>query len=75
MERWDDAGRCYGYTLVFGEAPITDYHSTLCVIADAKGSAVKRSVRYTAKPGVSAATDKKFLDDFYTGGGKVLAGP
>lgn len=75
MERWDDAGRCYGYTLVFGEAPITDYHSTLCVIADAKGSAVKRSVRYTAKPGVSAATDKKFLDDVYTGGGKVLAGP
>lgn len=74
LERWDEAGRCYGYTLVYGEAPITDYHSTLCVIAEAKGSALKWSGRYTIKPGVSAATAKKFLDDVYTGGAKVLTG-
>lgn len=74
LERWDDAGRCYGHTLVFGEAPITNYRSTLCVLADAKGSAVKWSVRYTAKPGVSAAIAKKFLDDVETGGAKCWPG-
>ena len=72
LERWDEAGRCYGYTLVYGEAPIADYHSTLCVIADSKGSALKWSGRYAIKPGVTAAAAKKFLDDVYTGGAKVL---
>jgi hypothetical protein len=74
LEGWDDAKRCYSYTLVYGEAPIANYHSTICVVPTADGSAIRWSGRYTTKPGVSAATARKFLLNVYRPRAAALVG-
>jgi hypothetical protein len=74
LENWDDAKRCYSYTLVYGEAPISDYHSTICVVATADGAAIRWVGRYKIKPKVTAAAARKFLQDVYQTGANALIG-
>jgi hypothetical protein len=41
LENWDDANRSYKYTILSGPLPVANYHSTISVTGDAKGSALK----------------------------------
>jgi hypothetical protein len=73
LEKWDDARRRYSYTIVSGPLPVANYHSTISVIRNAKGSALKWTGRYKAK-GVSNADAKKVIDGIYEAGAKSLTG-
>lgn len=73
LEKWDDANRSYSYTIVSGPLPVANYHSTLGVSADPKGSALKWMGTYDAK-GAPDADVKKTIDGIYEAGVKALTG-
>jgi len=71
LENWDDANRSYTYTILSGPLPVANYHSTISVADDPKGSALKWMGTYDAK-GASDADAKKTMDGVYEAGAKVL---
>jgi hypothetical protein len=73
LESWDDANRSYTYTILSGPLPVTNYHSTVSVANDPKGSALKWMGTYDAK-GASDADAKKTMDGVYEAGAKALTG-
>jgi hypothetical protein len=73
LENWDDANRSYTYTILSGPLPVANYHSTISVADDPKGSALKWMGTYDAK-GASDADAKKTMDGVYEAGAKVLTG-
>jgi Polyketide cyclase / dehydrase and lipid transport len=73
LESWDDANRSYKYTILSGPLPVANYHSTISVIGDPKGSTLKWMGTYDAK-GAPDADAKKTIDGVYEAGAKVLTG-
>jgi hypothetical protein len=73
LENWDDAKHSYSYTILSGPLPVANYHSTISVTADPKGSALKWMGTFDAK-GVPDADAKKTFDGIYETGVKVLTG-
>jgi Polyketide cyclase / dehydrase and lipid transport len=73
LEKWDDANRSYTYTILSGPLPVANYHSTISVAGDPKGSALKWIGEYDAH-GASDADAKKAIDGVYEAGAKVLTG-
>lgn len=73
LENWDDANRSYTYTILSGPLPVANYHSTISVADDPKGSALKWMGTYDAK-GASDADAKRTMDGVYEAGAKVLTG-
>jgi hypothetical protein len=73
LENRDDANRAYTYTIVSGPLPVANYHSTISVSPDPKGSALKWAGTYDAK-GASDADAKKVIDGIYDAGEKGLVG-
>lgn len=63
LENWDNPNRSFTYRSVSaGLLPIANSHTTVSVIEDAKGSALKMTTTYDAK-GVSDADAKRAADD------------
>lgn len=73
LENWDDANHSYTYTILSGPLPVANYHSTVSVAHDPKGSALKWVGTYDAK-GASDADAKKTIDGVYEAGAKGLTG-
>jgi Polyketide cyclase / dehydrase and lipid transport len=73
LENWDDANRSYTYTILSGPLPVANYHSTVSVASDPKGSALKWKGTYDAKD-ASDADAKKTMDGVYEAGAKALTG-
>lgn len=73
LEAVDNATHTYTYTILSGPLPVTNYHSTLSVSPDPKGSSIKWVGKYDAK-GASDADAKKVIDGIYEGGEKALIG-
>jgi hypothetical protein len=73
LENWDNANHSYKYTILSGPLPVANYHSTISVAADAKGSALKWTGTYDAK-GAPDADAKKTIDGVYEAGAKGLTG-
>jgi len=73
LEKWDDANRTYSYTILSGPLPVANYHSTISVGADPKGSVLKWMGKFDAK-GASDPEAKKTMDGVYEAGVKSLAG-
>jgi hypothetical protein len=73
LENMDAANRSYTYTIVSGPLPVANYHSTISVSADPKGSQLKWVGKYDAK-GASDAEAKKAIDGIYESGEKALVG-
>jgi hypothetical protein len=73
LENWDDAKHSYSYTILSGPLPVANYHSTISVTGDTKGSALKWMGTYDAK-GASDADAKKAIDGVYESGAKTLTG-
>lgn len=73
LEKWDDANRSYTYTILSSPLPVANYHSTVSVTNDPKGSALKWNGTYDAK-GASDADARKTIDGVYEAGAKVLTG-
>jgi hypothetical protein len=73
LENWDNANHSYKYTILSGPLPVANYHSTISVTGDAKGSALKWTGTYDAK-GAPDADAKKAIDGVYETGAKVLTG-
>ena len=74
VEAWDDSGRSYTYTIIGGNLPVANYHSTLSVKPDAKGSVIRWVGKYDAK-GAPDADAKGLIDTIYDTGEKALAQP
>jgi Polyketide cyclase / dehydrase and lipid transport len=73
LENVDNANHTYTYTILSGPLPVANYHSTISVSPDAKGSSLKWIGKYDAK-GASDADAKKVIDGIYEGGEKALVG-
>ena len=73
LENWDNTNHSYKYTILSGPLPVANYHSTISVTGDAKGSALKWTGTYDAK-GAPDADAKKAIDGVYEAGAKVLTG-
>ena len=73
LENWDNANHSYKYTILSGPLPVANYHSTISVTGDAKGSALKWAGTYDAK-GAPDADAKKAIDGVYEFGVKALTG-
>jgi Polyketide cyclase / dehydrase and lipid transport len=73
LENWDDATHRYSYKFLSGPLPVENYHSTISVGSDPRGSALKWMGTYDAK-GASDADVKKTMDGIYEAGAKVLTG-
>lgn len=73
LENWDDANRSYTYTILSGPLPVANYHSTISVTGDVKGSVLKWTGTYDAK-GAPDADAKKTMDGVYETGVKALTG-
>lgn len=73
LESRDDAARRYSYTIVSSPLPVANYHSTISVGPDAKGSKVNWTGKYDAK-GAPDADAKKTIDGIYQSGEKALVG-
>lgn len=73
LEKWDDANRSFSYTILSGPLPVANYHSTISVGADPKGSALTWTGKFDAK-GASDADAKKTMDGVYEAGAKSLTG-
>ena len=71
LEKMDDAGHSYTYTIVSGPLPVANYHSTLSVSAGAKGSVLSWVGKYDAK-GAPDADAKKVIDGIYAAGVAAL---
>ena len=73
LENLDDAGHANTYTIISGPLPVANYHSTIRVSPDPKGSSLKWVGTYDAK-GASDADAKKVIDGIYEAGEKSLVG-
>jgi hypothetical protein len=73
LESVDNANHTYSHTILSGPLPVTNYHSTISVSPDPKGSSIKWVGKYDAK-GASDTDAKKVIDDIYEGGEKALVG-
>ena len=73
LENRDDANHAYTYTIISGPLPVANYHSTISVSPDPKGSSLKWVGTYDAK-GASDADAKKVIDGIYESGEKSLVG-
>ena len=73
LENLDDANHAYTYAIISGPLPVANYHSTVSVTADPKGSSLKWVGKYDAK-GASDADAKKVIDGIYEAGEKALVG-
>ena len=73
LENLDDANHTYTYTIISGPLPVANYHSTISVSADPKGSSLKWVGKYDSK-GASDADAKKVIDGIYEAGEKGLVG-
>jgi hypothetical protein len=71
LENWDNANHSYTYTILSGPLPVTNYHSTITVTGDAKGSTLKWTGKFDAK-GAPDADVKKTMDGAYEAGAKAL---
>ena len=71
LEDWDNANHSYTYTILSGPLPVTNYHSTIAVTGDAKGSTLKWTGKFDAK-GAPDADAKKTMDGVYEAGVKAL---
>jgi Polyketide cyclase / dehydrase and lipid transport len=73
LESVDNAGRTYTYTILSSPLPVANYHSTITVSPDPKGSSLKWVGQYDSK-GASDADAKKVIDGIYESGEKALVG-
>jgi hypothetical protein len=73
LESVDNGNRTYTYTILSGPLPVANYHSTISVSADPKGSSLKWVGKYDAK-GAPDADAKKVIDGIYESGEKALVG-
>jgi len=73
LENLDDTSHAYPYTIISGPLPVANYHSTISVSPDPKGSSLKWVGTYDAK-GASDADAKKVIDGIYESGEKSLVG-
>jgi Polyketide cyclase / dehydrase and lipid transport len=73
LENWNDANRSYTYTILSSPLPVANYHSTVSVTNDPKGSALNWKGTYDAH-GASDADAKKTIDGVYEAGAKALTG-
>lgn len=73
LQNRDEAGHAYTYTIISGPLPVANYHSTISVSPDPKGSSLTWSGTYDAK-GASDADAKKVIDGIYDAGEKALVG-
>ena len=73
LENWDNANHSYKYTIVSGPLPVANYHSTIDVSNDPKGSAFNWKGTYDAH-GATDADAKKTIDGVYEAGAKALTG-
>ena len=73
LENLDDANHAYTYTIISSPLPVANYHSTISVSVDPKGSSLKWVGQYDAK-GASDADAKKVIDGIYEAGEKALVG-
>ena len=73
LDNWDDAKHSYSYTILSGLLPVANYHSTISVTADPKGSVLRWMGTYDAK-GAPDADVKRTIDGIYEAGAKVLTG-
>ena len=73
LENWDDANRSYTYAIISGPLPVANYHSTISVTTDPKGSALNWKGTFDAH-GASDADAKKTMDGVYEAGVKALTG-
>jgi hypothetical protein len=73
QESVDNANHTYTYTILSGPLPVANYHSTISVSPDAKGSSIKWVGAYDAE-GASDADAKKVIDGIYESGEKALVG-
>ena len=73
LETVDNAGRTYTYTILSSPLPVANYHSTITVSPDPKGSSLKWVGQYDSK-GASDADAKKVIDSIYESGEKALVG-
>jgi Polyketide cyclase / dehydrase and lipid transport len=73
LESVDNANHTYTYTILSGPLPVMNYHSTISVSPDPKGSSLKWIGKYDAK-GAPDADAKKVIDGIYEGGEKALVG-
>jgi Polyketide cyclase / dehydrase and lipid transport len=71
LESVDNANHTYTYTILSGPLPVTNYHSTISVSPDPKGSSLKWIGKYDAK-GAPDADAKKVIDGIYEAGEKAL---
>ena len=71
LEKLDDAGRSYTYTILSGPLPVANYHSTISVSADANGSKLTWAGKYDSK-GAPDADAKKVIDGIYAAGAGAL---
>ena len=71
LENWDNANHSYTYTILSGPLPVTNYHSTITVTGDDKGSTLKWTGKFDAK-GAPDADVKKTMDGVYEAGAKAL---
>jgi hypothetical protein len=73
LEAVDNANHTYTYTILSGPLPVANYHSTISVSPDPKGSSLKWVGKYDAK-GAPDADAKKVIDGIYESGEKALVG-
>jgi hypothetical protein len=73
LEIWDNANHTYGYKILSSPLPVTNYHSTISVVPEGKGSALKWMGTYDSQ-GASEAEAKKVIDGIYESGSKALTG-
>jgi hypothetical protein len=73
LETLDPSNRSYTYTILSGPLPVANYHSTISVSPDPKGSTIKWVGKYDAK-GASDGDAKKVIDGIYESGEKALVG-
>ena len=73
LENRDDANHAYTYAIISSPLPVANYHSTISVSPDPKGSSLKWVGTYDAK-GASDADAKKVIDGIYDTGEKTLVG-
>ena len=71
LENWDNANHSYTYTILSGPLPVANYHSTITVTGDAKGSTLKWTGKFDAKDAPDADA-KKTMDGVYEAGVKAL---
>jgi Polyketide cyclase / dehydrase and lipid transport len=71
--KWDKKGMSYTYAIVSSPLPVTNYVSTISVVADGNGSDVMWTGKYKAKKGTSDADAQKVIDGIYKAGVDSLA--